>query len=65
MDIVEENSASIVQDEIIAEKAAKFFQLIEEKIALKSFQGARDVLHSTYAKVLLGDDTILFLKFKI
>jgi hypothetical protein len=65
MNSVEAIKTEMNEDELIAEKAAAFFKLIEEKIALKSFQGARDVLLSTYAKTLLGEDTVEFLKSKI
>lgn len=49
----------------LAQKSNDFFKLIESKIALRSFEGAREILSTTYASVLLGDDTICYLGSKI
>lgn len=46
----------------MAEKAAEFFKLVETKIATKSFEGARSILLSSYAQILLGDEKISYLK---
>lgn len=53
------------QDSEIAQKAAEFFKLIESEIALKSFEGARGILASTYALTVLGEDKVAYLKGEI